>query len=252
MSITPIPRTVCFETGSVSFLLYRKKVKNLNLRVRPDGTVAVSASPRVSLSQIDGFVLTHAAFIAAARERLADADRATPPPLSYRTGEEIWLLGRAVPLLVTAGTPEQVAFDDLTLHLTVADPQNFRRKQQLMDKFWSGQCQAVFGDLLHQWLPRFAPYGVDLPQLRLRNMKSRWGSCMPSKQVITLNTRLLSAPLLCISYVVVHEYCHFIHPNHSKAFYGLLESFLPDWKHLKANLNKRRSEDELKNQTHCN
>lgn len=253
MSIAPTARTVWAAGCPTPYLLYRKRVKNLNLRVRPDGTVAVSASPQVSLGQVDSFVQAHAAFIASAQARLAAAAQAAPPPPTYRTGEQLRLFGVDVPLLVTAGTPEQVVFDGTALHLTVADPENFPRKQTLVKAFWSAQCQRVFSDLLVRWLPHFAPYDIDLPQLRLRNMKSRWGSCIPSKGIITLNTKLLSAPLPCISYVVVHEYCHFIHPNHSKAFYALLATFLPDWQQFRALLNQRRSDDEHNPQNpHCN
>jgi predicted metal-dependent hydrolase len=53
------------------------------------------------------------------------------------------------------------------------------------------------------------------------------------KGIITLNKRLLEAPRNCIEYVVMHEFCHFIHPNHSKHFYGFLSMLMPDWKERK-------------------
>ncbi|WP_295094925.1 M48 family metallopeptidase [Ruminococcus sp.] len=70
------------------------------------------------------------------------------------------------------------------------------------------------------------------------NMTSRWGSCLPSKCIITLNKSLIEAPKCCIEYVVYHEFCHFIHPNHSKQFYSLLQIMLPDWKERKSLLEK--------------
>ena len=76
------------------------------------------------------------------------------------------------------------------------------------------------------------------PQLRLREMKSRWGSCLVYKQTITLNTNLLTCSRRCIEYVVLHELCHFVHPNHSPRFYELLSSFLPDWKQRRQELNE--------------
>ena len=57
--------------GGVCYTLIRKAVKNLNLRVRPDGSVAVSAPKRVPAVAVDAFVLRHAELIAGARERLA-------------------------------------------------------------------------------------------------------------------------------------------------------------------------------------
>ena len=65
------------------------------------------------------------------------------------------------------------------------------------------------------------------------NMETRWGSCLVKKGIITLNKRLLEAPRNCIEYVVMHELCHFIYPNHSKQFYSFLTTLMPDWKERK-------------------
>ena len=62
-------RTVCAGEKNIKYILERKQVKNINLRVRPDGSVKVSASPRVDASQIDDFVLSKAEFILKAMKR---------------------------------------------------------------------------------------------------------------------------------------------------------------------------------------
>ena len=61
---------------------------------------------------------------------------------------------------------------------------------------------------------------------------------MPRKGIITLNKRLLEAPRYCIEYVVMHEFCHFIHPDHSKHFYAFLTMLMPDWKERKRILDQ--------------
>ena len=58
------------------------------------------------------------------------------------------------------------------------------------------------------------------------------------KRPVTLNKRLLEAPRNCIEYVVMHEFCHFVHPNHSKQFYAFLTMLMPDWKQRKETLDK--------------
>ena len=77
-----------------------------------------------------------------------------------------------------------------------------------------------------------------MPVLKTRTIKTRWGTCIAKKGIITLNKRLIEAPLNCIEYVITHELCHLIHPNHSKAFYEMLTVFMPDWKVRKAILDK--------------
>ena len=63
-------------------------------------------------------------------------------------------------------------------------------------------------------------------------MEKRWGSCTPQQKII-LNPELIKAPVVCINYVILHELCHLVHHNHSKAFYRLLENFMPDWQKYK-------------------
>lgn len=71
---------------------------------------------------------------------------------------------------------------------------------------------------------------------RLREMVSRWGSCSPKKGFVTFNTALVAMPVSCIEYVVMHEFTHFLFPNHSKNFYQQLRIFMPDWEERKKRL----------------
>ena len=58
------------------------------------------------------------------------------------------------------------------------------------------------------------------------------------KKRITLASRLALQPVAAVEYVIVHEYCHFVHPNHQKEFWALVEQFLPDWKARRALLRQ--------------
>ena len=67
-------------------------------------------------------------------------------------------------------------------------------------------------------------------------MRRQWGSCSPTGTLL-LNLHLVKAPARCIDYVLFHELCHLREHNHSKAFYTLLERFLPDWETVKDKLD---------------
>ena len=73
-------------------------------------------------------------------------------------------------------------------------------------------------------------YNVPFPKITVRNMKTRWGSCTPAKKSIRLNLQLIKADIECIEEVALHEIVHFIHQNHSKDFYGVMEKYMPDYK----------------------
>ena len=59
----------------------------------------------------------------------------------------------------------------------------------------------------------------------------------PTLGIVTLNKRLLAAPRGAVEYVVLHELCHLIYPDHSKQFYDFLAAMMPDWKERKQLLN---------------
>ena len=104
--------------------------------------------------------------------------------------------------------------------------------------FWKTLGQDFMEELAQQVYSEFqqAGYTVPTPTLRLRYMTSRWGSCMPLKEIITMNTRLLLGPTEFAHYVMVHEFAHFIEPNHSSRFYKVMSDVLPTWQQVKAEM----------------
>lgn len=226
-------RTVQFENEPLIYELERKPVKNLNLRVRMDCTVYVSASPRVPLKTVDRFVVSKGSFIRSAQKRFREMARSAPRPRRYVSGEAFCLLGRVVQLKVEKGEKDTIFSDGACLRLCVKNPDDFDKKERMVKRYLDEQCYAIFGEIISETYPLFETYGVAMPTLRIRDMKTRWGSCLVNKGIITLNKRLLEAPRGCIAYVVTHEFCHFIHPDHSKRFYALLATLMPDWKDWK-------------------
>jgi len=66
------------------------------------------------------------------------------------------------------------------------------------------------------------------PTMQIRKMEKRWGT-LSAKGKLTLNVNLIQAPKECIEYVIIHEFCHLAHHNHSAEFHQLLEQVMPDW-----------------------
>lgn len=236
MGSTPL-HTLRLETITLTYRLERKNVKNLNLRVRRDGGVCVSAHPRVPLPVIEDFLRSRERFLLRALERVREQQRSRPAPRQYVTGEAFYILGKALPLQVSAGAEEEVSSDGERILLRTRTPEDFSARQRLVTRYLDRRCREVFGAALAECCPAIRRYGVALPALRIRDMETRWGSCLVGKGVVTLNKRLLGAPWACITYVVMHELCHFVHPDHSKRFYGLLTQLMPDWRERRDLLN---------------
>lgn len=100
-----------------------------------------------------------------------------------------------------------------------------------------GQETLAFDPSFERCWPVFEKQGYKRPSLKIRTMKTRWGS-LSSKGNLTLNTTLIRAPRECIDYVLTHELCHLAHRNHGPAFYRLLEQAMPDWKKRKDKLER--------------
>lgn len=231
-------RTICAEGKQIPYELERKNVKNLNLHVRRDGSVYVSANKLVPVEQVDAFLESKVSFILYAQKRFAEQAQYRPQPKQYVSGETFYIQGRGLRLQVVQAAKDRIYSDGVHLYLEVKDPMDFEKKKRMVSKFLDQQCKQVFGEIVDQVYPVFQKYGVAMPSLRIRDMETRWGSCLSKKGIITLNKRLLEAPRHCIEYVVTHEFCHFIHPNHSKQYYAFLTMLMPDWRDRKKVLDE--------------
>ena len=231
-------RAVIVEGREILYSLERKPVRNLNLRVRKDGRVYVSADAYIPCGEIDAFVVSKAPYIQKALDHFHEMAQYRPQPKQYVSGETFTILGRGLRLQVTQAAKESISADGIYIQLGVRDLHNIERKRRIVNRFLDQQCRMVFCDVMDMLYPSFQKYGVQRPSLRIRDMETRWGSCLAKKGIITLNKRLLEAPRHCIEYVVMHELCHMVHPNHSRQVYAFLTMLMPDWKERKQYLDK--------------
>ena len=232
-----LSRSVIFEGVTITYQLEYKEVKNLNLRIRKDGQVYVSANPLVSLDEIDAFVLRKGTYILGALEQIRSLAQFKVQEKQYVSGETFYIQGRSLRLVVIQASKNSVSSDGIYIYLRIKDTDDIVSKQRIVNRFLDQQCRLVFESVLLERYPLFQKYGIVKPTLRIRNMDTRWGSCLAKKGIITLNKRLIEAPRSCIEYVVMHELCHFVHPNHSKQFYEFLTMIMPDWRARKEHLD---------------
>lgn len=230
--------TVSIDDIKISYQLERKPVKNLNLRIRKDGSIYVSANEHVPLETVDEFVQSKGTYIISALKHFVELAQYQAQPKKYVSGETFYIQGRGLRLKISESAKDKIVADGVYIYLQVKSAHDNLKRQRLVTRYIDQQCKDVFSEVIAQTFPIFQKYGVEMPTLRIRDMDTRWGSCLSKKGVITLNKRLLEAPRNCIEYVVMHEFCHFIHPNHAKQFYNFLTILMPDWKERKIELEK--------------
>lgn len=214
----------------ISYILTRKNVKRINLRVKPDLSVHVSAHPKVPKAEIDRFVADNEAFILKAMDTWRTNSATVPEQLNYEDGAVCYLLGRPVTLRFRRGTETEGLLTENVLYFTLPEPEDGDRREKLARGWMENFTRETFTEVCRRMYNQFAAYNLPFPTVKIRCMKTRWGSCHPVKKVITLNSLLIQRPMACIEYVAVHELSHLVQANHSAEFYAVVESVMPDWK----------------------
>ena len=110
----------------------------------------------------------------------------------------------------------------------------FAKDQKALDKFYKNETIRVF----QAEVERIKPYFANIPEftLKIRNMKTRWGVCNRGNNTVTLNSELLKKDIDLLDYVIIHELSHFVHFDHSKEFWGVVEKYCPNYKKIRKEL----------------
>ena len=227
--------------GTITYELHRKRVKNMNLRVTASGVVRVSASPRVPLGMIEAFICRHRAFIEKALQNRKDRGG---HPMVPTVDTAIMVMGQMYRVVLekphTVSAYAVTVAEDILLVRYPSDPEviDASKVERMWLDFWKRIGRGFMETLAQQVYGEFqrAGYTVPTPTLRLRYMTSRWGSCIPVNESITMNTRLLLGPTKFAHYVMVHEFAHFIEANHSSRFYKVMSDVLPNWQQVKVEM----------------
>lgn len=226
-------RSVDCGEAVISYILTRKKVKNINLRVKEDGSVLVSAPNRVPLKFLDDFVKSRYDFIMSARKRIAIAENTKLTQEfsdSLSSGDTVSFLGKKLVISVEYGDDEVLAENEKLIVRTF-DTQNQDYIRKLLKNYFYNSTVALLKALNDEVSELFCEkYGIKKVPIKIRKMKSRWGSCHVTDGFIVMNERLIHYPIEAVRYVFIHEYAHFFHADHSKSFYSVVAEFMPDYK----------------------
>lgn len=225
----------------ITYELQIKSVKNINLRIKADRTIFVSANPSVSEQTIEEFLISKSEYILKALDHYEELAKYAPKPKQFVDGESFRMFGHDRRLIVAQGTQNTVESDESYITLTVKDITDTELKRKTMEKWLHTMCRDTIQSLCEAVYPKYQKYGINYPIIRFRNMISRWGSCQPKRGILTFNYALIEAPISSVEYVIVHEFTHFLQPNHSRKFYQQLAMFMPDWEERKRILEKGNS-----------
>lgn len=224
------------DSGEVlGFRFVRSARRTLAIYVNRDGSVLVRAPQRAPFAEVCVFLMERWEWLQHHRGRFLRE----PPPRTLRfcDGEPILHLGEEL-LLRVQDAPRTRALrvgDELHLAVPPHAEEDNSGVVAAVEAWQRREALRLFPARLAHCHGLMSELNLPAPQLRVRKMRSRWGSCSRAA-IITLNLELIRTPLECIDYVITHELCHLVEFNHSPRFYDLQARFIPDWKERKRRL----------------
>lgn len=222
-----------FGSRTVVFNLEYRKRKSLGIKVHPDNRVEVLAPVDAKEDKVLERVKEKAGWILKQIDRF-NTYKPSTPARRFINGETHLYLGRQYRLKIVPDEVDLIKVYRGQLWMHSQNPTVEVLKKQL-DNWYKQKASVVFTELLEEVLPKFKRYKISPPGLSIRYMTKRWGSCSPAGRII-LNIELIKAPKVSIEYVVIHELCHLVHHNHTKAFQNLQSRIMPDWRKWKDRL----------------
>lgn len=132
------------------------------------------------------------------------------------------------------GNSYEVFIDEVD-EIKFLDDALFAPSEEYLNKWLKQEIKRIFQERLDYNYNRYQEK-IPYPKLKIRTMKTRWGVCNIRDNSVTLNTKLIEYDLEKLDYVIIHELSHFIHFNHSKAFWNQVEKYTPNYKQIRKDL----------------
>ncbi len=192
-----------------------KRARHIRVTVS-QGKPRVTSPHSISRHSVESFLLQQAPWIQAQLNKIEQL----PVNTVYYRGEPHTLLFHADP------PKDRRIYRDVTsivVHPIVKTENSIRSS---IERWLQTEASSIAVPILQRHAQNME---VEVPQLRFRETQSRWGSCS-SNGAITLNWRLVHAPLEVMEYVVIHELAHRVHMNHSVEFWHLVETHDPGYR----------------------
>ena len=224
------------QVGGVEVLVKRKNIKNLHLNVLPpSGSVRVSAPLNIKDDVIQTFLSSRINWIRKKQNELKTQERE-----SFRehvSGEDHYFFGRRYILEVvySSGKAGVEIKNKKKITLSVKPDSDIQKRKKVLDDWYRENLKEFIKNNREKWEEKV---GVTANEIRIKKMRTRWGSCNHRAKRIWLNLELAKKPISCIEYVLVHEIIHLVEKKHNNDFVFLLEKYFPKWKSEKENLNK--------------
>ncbi len=210
----------------------RKQIRHVYLRVVPPfGDVKVSAPEHMRQGEI-------AAFVAGKMKWIREKQKAYEgnAPRMLLSGDTVLLWGNPYVLIVSEdkSNAKKLKFsyyiNNGQIFIDVSGKTCVEDREKILSEIYREEVKRKLETLIPEMEKKT---GLKASVWKVKNMKSRWGSCKSSDGTIAISSRLGMYPQRCLEVVMIHELMHFRVHGHGRDFYDLMDRYAPDWKEIK-------------------
>lgn len=207
-------RQIKLNNQIIEYQLNIKKIKRCYLKII-SGKVIVNSSPVFSINEIEKLIYDH-------KDIILKQINNYIPKYNYFNGGYVYVFNRCYKIVLKDLNEYKAVFHDNKIyvyHHKIQEVIEIALKKILYD-YISKQINYYLNN----------DFNFNTPLIEIKKLKSRWGACFSSQNKVSFNLALIHLEKSLIDYVIIHELCHFIQPNHSKQFYLEIEKRMPDYK----------------------
>ena len=212
-----------------------KDIKNIHVGVYPpNGRVRIAVPLYTTDEKIKLVIISKYKWIKKQREKFLNQKRETPR--EYITGESHYFMGQRYILDVVTG-PYRGSMEitgKKRMAMYIGPDAGIEHKSMVMEKFYRAGLAEELDKDMAKWEERL---NVHANEIRIRKMKTKWGSANTKDRRIWINLELAKKSPNSIEYVAVHELIHLIERKHNNKFKSIMDSALPNWMLLRDELN---------------
>lgn len=219
----------------LGYIVERKKVKNINLRIKSDGTIYISAPLNLDKYYIEQFIISKKKFIDKHIDRIKKIKELTQNLDIYENNSYLSFYGKKYILILKSSNNKNIKFEENKIIIENNKLDKLTVKNLIYNDIYYTKARKLFLSRLKHYLGLMGE--IDDIKFSIGNMKGKWGMCRPLKKEIVLNIELMKKSLIEIDSVIVHEIAHLRHPNHSKDFYRHIDKYFKDYKEINKKLN---------------
>ncbi len=216
----------------MDYQLIRSKRKTIAISFDENCQLIVKAPIWVGKSRIEAFISEKSEWIEVTRTRLIRAkEEASKTRMKLENGDVLYFLGdkRILSVIREERKRAKVVCTMERIVLYVPYEADYAYRCEQLERWYRKEAQQIINEKVTEFAGRL---GVSYEDIRIKDQKSRWGSCS-SKGNLNFNWRIIMAPETVCDYVVIHELCHLVYLNHSEQFWNLVESICPQYRQYK-------------------